>query len=266
MCLEAMSHERNSFVTLTYDEKNHPRDGSLNPEDVTRFLKRFRKRIDPGRVRYYLVGEYGDVSWRPHYHIAFFGQGVERLGEIEESWPYGFVSVGDLNAKSASYICGYVIKKLTKPDDPRLEGKYPEFARMSRNPGIGVPAIEGIREQLQRTDGLGERFFTEDGDVPTSLGLDDKTFPLGRFLRQKLRDVIDLDEIVTRDGEVLYKGKEAQKERMAKELLDVWKNPEDPKVTADARASLKHFFQETHKQYIRNIENRAKITFKEKKL
>ena len=65
--LEAMCHGDNAFVTLTYEDDNVR---SLVPKDPQDWLKRIRKAVEPLRLRYYLVGEYGDISERPHYHVA----------------------------------------------------------------------------------------------------------------------------------------------------------------------------------------------------
>ena len=65
MMLEAGQYKDNTFVTLTYSPENEPDGSSLEPKHTQDWLKRFRKAIAPLRVRYYLVGEYGEQSWRP---------------------------------------------------------------------------------------------------------------------------------------------------------------------------------------------------------
>jgi len=50
---------------------------SLIKRDVQLFVKRLRKDQDArglAKIRYYLVGEYGDQTKRPHYHAAIFGE------------------------------------------------------------------------------------------------------------------------------------------------------------------------------------------------
>lgn len=64
--LEAAQYEDNCFITLTYDDEHLPLGMSLVPKDLQDFLKRFRSRIAPIKVRYYGVGEYGDQTQRPH--------------------------------------------------------------------------------------------------------------------------------------------------------------------------------------------------------
>ena len=64
--LESFKHKDSSFITLTYDEKNHPKDGSLKLKDVQDWLKRFRFAILPRTIRYYLAGECGLHVWSPY--------------------------------------------------------------------------------------------------------------------------------------------------------------------------------------------------------
>ena len=74
--LEAIKSSESSFITLTYDDENLPENGSLCPSHVRDWLKRIRKKVEPRKLRYFLVGEYGDETKRPHYHVALFGVGV----------------------------------------------------------------------------------------------------------------------------------------------------------------------------------------------
>lgn len=69
--LEAAQYHDNSFVTLTYDEEKLPVDLSVTPRTLQLFMKRLRK-VYPNRIRYFGVGEYGDQTMRPHYHLALF--------------------------------------------------------------------------------------------------------------------------------------------------------------------------------------------------
>jgi len=70
--LELEKHEFNTFLTLTYDDVHLPGDQSLQPKHLTDFFKRLRKKVEYP-IRYYAVGEYGEETERPHYHIALFG-------------------------------------------------------------------------------------------------------------------------------------------------------------------------------------------------
>lgn len=204
--LEAMTHGDSVWTTLTYSDESLPKtpEGhpTLRPRDIQLWLKRFRQTISPQKIRFFLVGEYGDLTQRPHYHAALFGIGRYVIdsdtGEFRDthsllssSWQHGHASLFDFDAGLSQYTAGYVTKKMTQADDPRLLGRYPEFARMSNRPGIGAASVEAIADVLFNGPGYDE--FIKLGDVPRQIKIGGKTVPLGRYLRNKLRDAIGMD-------------------------------------------------------------------------
>lgn len=204
MMLEAMQHEASSFVTLTYRDADLPSDYSLQPGDLQGWLKRLRQRVaarEGRQIRFFAVGEYGDRTLRPHYHAALFGYAGCQLssmtkGEctcrqcsvVRETWGRGHTMVGYLTVKSAQYITGYVAKKMTRPDNPALQGRHPEFARMSLRPGIGAGAVPDVASAIMRWK------LEHRGDVPVSLRHGSNEMPLGKYLRRMLRKHVGLDE------------------------------------------------------------------------
>lgn len=190
--LEAMKHEKNCFPTLTYSDESLPPGGNLFPRHLVLFIKSLREAIRPNKLRYYAVGEYGDQTQRPHYHLAVFGLGPDSADLMQTYWPHGHIFMGELSLESAQYISGYVTKKMTAPDDPRLYGRYPEFARMSRKPGIGAGAIDELKDFFNSK--LGQQLLMQTGDVPLALRHGGKQLPLGRYLRRKLREVLEIPE------------------------------------------------------------------------
>lgn len=209
MIMELAKVGKGSFITLTYNEENVPKSGSLVPKDATLFIKRLRKSISPVKVRYYLAGEYGEKGERPHYHIALFGVNPEEIKcKVEKTWKKGFSMIGSLNKNSVQYIAGYVLKKKFFRNDPRLKGRYPEYSRMSRRPGIGAGLVERIVHSLP----IGST-------VPAVLKIGKQLMPVGRYIRGKIREkagnnVRTKDEELTAFGfEMRFMQEERDKER-----------------------------------------------------
>ncbi len=254
MVLESYKHNTNSFVTLTYDDQNLPKDLSLDPKHAQDWLKRLRKSIEPSRVRYYLVGEYGDESQRPHYHAALFGVGREHAEVIQSTWNKGYTYTGDLTFQSAQYIGGYVTKKMTKLDDPRLEGRFPEFARMSNRPGIGAGAMSDLADQLKA--GHGKDLVEEQGDVPPELQHGKKKYPLGRYLQSKLREELEIHD---ENGEI---GKTPTQIRQSytKEMQDLYASTGIAENGFPHKADqFKRILVNANKTRVQQIEARAKL-------
>lgn len=168
---ESELHEHNSFITLTYDNKHLPTNGSLNKKHFQDFMKRLRKDVSPLLLRFYHCGEYGDQNRRPHYHALIFGYDfpdktawkktkadstIYRSEQLEKNWTAGHSSVGHLTPQSAAYCARYIMKKITGQQAPNhYENTYdtidqttgevkthtvqmtPEYTTMSRKPGIG---------------------------------------------------------------------------------------------------------------------------------
>lgn len=160
MRLEMESHYWSDmcFVTLTYSDEYLPRhliDGHIyftdeeigknpelallsepthNPDHLTLFLKRLRKRLETP-CRYFAVGEYGTRYGRSHLHILFFGipAGAVTQRLMEKCWTYGFVQVKPFFKETCTYIAGYVQKKLYGKE--KYLFKLPEFMRCSHHLG-----------------------------------------------------------------------------------------------------------------------------------
>jgi len=132
-----------SFVTLTYDDEHLPGKGSLSVSDCQKFIKRLRKRLGR-KFKYFLGAEYGDMGHRPHYHTILFGVSISERLEVNQAWGLGFVHSGVVTHDSACYVASYTLKKLSgdKRDVYTRLGIVPEFALMSRSPGIGALYVE----------------------------------------------------------------------------------------------------------------------------
>jgi hypothetical protein len=174
---EASLHKDNSFITLTFDEKNISSNRSLDKRDFQLFMKRLRKNTGT-KIRYYHCGEYGcgyrpgdrfecrtpgcKHTFRPHHHACLFGidfpdkthhktingHPIYTSKLLSDTWTHGFVTVADVTFESAAYVARYVTKKITGPPAPAhyerahpLTGEIfdvlPEYNTMSRRPGLG---------------------------------------------------------------------------------------------------------------------------------
>ena len=150
---EASLHSKSSFVTLTYEDRHLPPHNSLRKKDVQDFMKRLRFFSDHP-LRYYLCGEYGSETLRPHYHICLFGEDFSsdrvrykttpdgfqlwNSPSLCERWGFGHCVIGDLTFETAAYTARYVTKKINGAKAPEHYGlREPEFSLMSRRPGIG---------------------------------------------------------------------------------------------------------------------------------
>uniref|UniRef100_A0AAU8B635 Replication initiator protein n=1 Tax=Dulem virus 174 TaxID=3145651 RepID=A0AAU8B635_9VIRU len=183
--LELEYHDSAYFVTLTYDDDHVPISWyvddttgetcpamSLRKRDMQLWMKRLRKACGSQRIRFYLAGEYGSQTFRPHYHAILFGLELHDLSLyakksdefsyfnslfLDKTWigcyngitkckgsattltQNGHVVVAPVSWDTCAYVARYVTKKLTGPaaklyDDCNIE--HP-FTLMSRKPGIG---------------------------------------------------------------------------------------------------------------------------------
>lgn len=102
------------FVTLTYSDSNvvyapiPNQNGeviyevqTLVKKDVQDFIKRVRKGIKE-KIKYFAVGEYGNKTWRPHYHLLIFGikkTGPRLMAYLLEKWDKGFITIDSVCSK-----------------------------------------------------------------------------------------------------------------------------------------------------------------------
>jgi len=128
------------FVTLTYEDTQLPMAEcglpELNKKDFQDFMKRLRK-MSQGKLRYYAVGEYGEILERPHYHIILFNLSPRKLDALCNAWQKGHVHIGKVEPASIHYVTKYVINK-----EVEYIGREPPFSLMSRKPGIGYQYLQ----------------------------------------------------------------------------------------------------------------------------
>lgn len=232
LLLESKVHESSVCVTLTYDDEHLPEDLCVSRKAGQRFMRDLRKLLYPVKVRFFLVGEYGEESTRPHYHAILFGVPLDqahgfatlhRGGQFEcvcgtcelvrQAWRKGRIEVQPFTVEGAQYVCGYVTKKLT---GVALPDREPEFATMSLRPGIGALSMPAMAEVL--SDATGAAAIGRLGDVPSQLRHGKRLLPLGRYLMRRLREEVGMASF---GAQTRYLEQKAAEVRAVSETLGV---------------------------------------------
>ena len=154
MMLEAQDHSSSYFLTLTYDDDHvHSNEFgllTLYKKDIQDFFKRLRRRIEPDTIRFFACGEYGEHTFRPHYHAIVFGLTLDDLEPfgfssgypvytsefISSIWKNGHVLVSSVSWDTCAYTARYVVKKANHYTNDYFHSMHvdPEFCLMSRRP------------------------------------------------------------------------------------------------------------------------------------
>nr|CDL65959.1 unnamed protein product [uncultured bacterium] len=197
-----MSHIESCFITLTYNDDNLPYDvfsplPSLCKRDVQLFMKRLRKMFSYKQIRFYLCGEYGEQTHRPHYHAIIFGHDFNADTDfhgssktLEHLWQFGNNYVGQCNPKTIQYVAGYVTKKYV---NKKRDTITPEFTLMSRRPGIGFYALNSYEQLFISSSSLVD-YVNKNGILPSVIQFNGRTYPLDRYFKWKLYDTLDISE------------------------------------------------------------------------
>lgn len=179
---ESKLHDINCFLTLTYDDLNLPQWGTLVKKHPQDFLKRLRKHHakhnNGAKLRYYLVGEYGDETNRPHYHLILFGCGfadrrphskgtngdqLYTSKTLDRLWSHGNCYIGNVSPESCGYVARYIMKKMNgdraqdhyariDPQTGEVFDLQPEYNSMSLKPGIGLRFYEKYQSDFYPRD------------------------------------------------------------------------------------------------------------------
>ena len=115
------------------------------------------KSIDSKKIKYYVAGEYGTETHRPHYHVILFGIGKKDRKIIDRNWSHGAVlwdiKNRPLDKKAFSYACGYVQKKIYDENGDNYYarvGIVEPFNRMSK--GLGKEHALKFRGYYESND------------------------------------------------------------------------------------------------------------------
>ena len=154
------------YDLYSYNATIHYSTPTIDKKDLQLFNKRLRARImeekglsndwfkineESGEIspkyRFLGVGEYGEESNRPHFHIIawnipdtwFEWNDVNKeyySDKLESLWDKGYIKIGTVTQQSIHYCAKYTLKDIFKSPDENSMAEKP-FATMSRNPGIG---------------------------------------------------------------------------------------------------------------------------------
>ena len=182
--LKEMSfHKYCYFVTLTYSELYNADTGEIkdiNKRDIQLFLKRYRKNFGVD-LSYYITGEHGEASGRPHYHgiffqdkeipdLKFYSNNLFISDSFVKCWSLGNCLISkQVNERSIKYTIAYTMKKLGEE----------KIVLMSK--GIGLDYFKSNKEAIKDHEG----FYVQDGfkqNPPT-------------YFRRKLKESEDPDDI-----------------------------------------------------------------------
>lgn len=203
------------FVTLTYNEdeikklrcrfdKRHIarwrkklgadfETATLNPNHVSSLLKVIQKAVkqkcgDDFLARYYITGEYGDNTNRPHLHGIFyfpktFDCDLEKF--FKEVWKYGNIDIQNVSAANINYIAKHQIKDCKGNE---YQQKFsPIFSRMSRYSG-------GIGKQFLDNENVVQ--YYKQNRFSGYVILNNYKIALPQFYRKKLFDKLTYDEYI----------------------------------------------------------------------
>lgn len=234
LLMESKYHDSMHFVTLTYNDEHLPVSFhedidtgeliggfSLSKRDCQLFFKRLRRAFPDDRIRYYLAGEYGPNTGRPHYHAILFGLhpddlmpfGRSETGNqyyisetLQRVWQNGFVSIEPANDFTIRYVTGYITKKLGAHPNAEYEkkGLTPPFSLSSRRPGLGLSYLEDHLEKIEADDHI--TLSTPNGSLQCSLP---------RYFRKKLVDFGYEEEVIERSLKKVRNAENAVESRSA---------------------------------------------------
>lgn len=184
------------FCTFTYENKYFTRESSrLTPSgfmtlvkyDWQNYMKNLRnefryRAINPltgkmkyyydkvPKIKYYMCGEYGSQTYRPHYHAIMFGLSRD---VIAKHWTFGNVFLDQVNGNTVAYTTKYMNKGKVIPVHSG-DDRIPEFQLTSIHLGASYVTPDTIR---YHNEDISRNYLTGNGGVK---------IPMPRYYRNKL--------------------------------------------------------------------------------
>lgn len=184
---ESKMHPENAFITLTYRDEDIG-DSKLHYEDFQEFIKRLRDHIfrettekyfgkgywsklsqeekkahlnqekqiyERSRIGFFVTGEYGGETKRPHWHAIIFnwyppdaihkwtnerGDRLHTSEITDRLWGKGYTQTGSVTFESAGYCARYAAKKLVHGEDE--DHDFHPISKKSSKQAIGKSWLE----------------------------------------------------------------------------------------------------------------------------
>lgn len=207
MQVEAAELGLSSFVTLTYSDEflptvHHPETDTWIPTLEKSHAKNWirsvrRKAMHLGLPkRFFMAGEYGTKTGRPHYHVILFGIGPSWKRDFEPLWKYGFQSWYPASARAMAYVAKYCLKTGGDPelrlptsrpqdDEALTRVTVPPFRRMSRNPAIGTASAKKVAASIGKPSTV-MAMLEQEKQLKGVIQVGPDRYPMGRTVRDYL--------------------------------------------------------------------------------
>lgn len=200
---ERKYHDLACFLTLTYDNHNLPNPPSLDHRHWQLFMKRLRKfhhynNPDAPPIKFYMCGEYGGNTNRPHYHAIVFGldfadkrpfkkgkrgDQIYTSAKLNDLWSLGYCWIGSVTYQSAGYVARYCLKKVGG-DQAKEHYQYVD---------VDTGEVTQLSPEYMRcSKGLGERHFEDfhrDMYVRDFVTVEGKEAPIPKYYDRKLKSL-----------------------------------------------------------------------------
>lgn len=157
------------FLTLTYAPEHVPisQNGfkTVWKPDVQNFFKRLRYYMKEdleatgltfAKVKYYAAAEYGEHTYRPHYHIIIFNAHEKH---ILAAWRLGNVHFGQVTGASVAYSLKYISKAGLVGKFDR-DDRVKEFSLMSK--GLGKSWVTPQKVAWYQADPVNRQYAMSD--------------------------------------------------------------------------------------------------------
>lgn len=134
----------------------------LSKRDIQLFNKRARHVLPD--FTFFLVGEYGPTTLRPHYHALYFGLDMSCYDVVSRLWTKGYVKISLVSPGRIAYVSKYSLLPQNLPEF-LLKKEYKPFMMCSK--GIGIQFLQN--PQVIDMFNSDDKLYIQDGKYKKSL-------------------------------------------------------------------------------------------------